>query len=91
MDDVMYHIINVHDTIVLEKIDNGCLLISFDTYEDSDDVRVERVAFEFSDDGNLLEPDFEKIAAVLWEILESFGGNSKHFKKRLEIKVVDTD
>jgi hypothetical protein len=93
MDKIDYPIIDPYRTVIIEW-DKGFALTTFDSYLDSNEIRVERKFFSEVEEDlyGRGEPDFKSVADLLWEVIEALGTvNSKHFRKGIEIRVFDRE
>jgi len=89
---IEYHANENEIVAVLSRVVNGFILIAYDPVYSPERVPRLMVFQEREGAQGIGEPDFETVADVLWEVLEVLGVyNSKHYHKRLEIRVVDQD
>jgi len=75
-------------TVIVETANNGFIVTRFFTNDENEAYPISSVIEVGPDDW--VEPDFDAVQHLLWQILEDLEiYNSKHFRKRIEIEVVD--
>jgi hypothetical protein len=75
-------------TVIVETANNGFIVTRFSTNDENEVFALPSVIESEHDDW--IEPDFDAVQHLLWQILEDLEiYNSKHFRKRIEIEVMN--